>query len=285
VDYDAVDGAIPAGAATSCVSSWNASDKVADMSGNVEEWTLDVRTVDTTDLRVIRGGSYKTVADGLTCNFDFFAADEFDLQMDQLGFRCCKGVNPISACQSAISRIPNMPADFNVTGLTDQCSSDGWWRASGDPSQATANTDWELGKTTKVSGNSTCLWATLLVGNYHSSYGNNLYSPPLDLSACAQKDVSIVWNMYLDVGNSGDVFSIERRISTDNGATWLSAFTALGSTYTTDQTDWSVNYTRSLTSDLAGSGPYLVQLRFRFTTDGNNNAAGAFIDNVRFVEN
>ncbi|MBN1654203.1 MAG: SUMF1/EgtB/PvdO family nonheme iron enzyme [Deltaproteobacteria bacterium] len=66
-----------------CVSEFGA----VDMSGNLHEWTGTQVSAEPAAYRV-RGGSYKTVESGLTCDFDFIALEPW-VHMETLGFRCC----------------------------------------------------------------------------------------------------------------------------------------------------------------------------------------------------
>jgi hypothetical protein len=66
---------------------------VMDLSGNLEEWTATASILGTgTTLYDIRGGSYNDLASGLTCDFDFSAADgsATNYRLENLGFRCCR---------------------------------------------------------------------------------------------------------------------------------------------------------------------------------------------------
>ncbi len=78
----------PAPALSSCFSPGGAYD----MSGNLKEWTGTQVTVSPPAYR-IRGGAYDNVASGLTCQFDFLAAED-DYYFTNLGFRCCVDVIP-----------------------------------------------------------------------------------------------------------------------------------------------------------------------------------------------
>jgi sulfatase-modifying factor enzyme 1/putative metal-binding protein len=72
--------------ATGTMPNCDSPDGPLDMSGNLEEWTRSA--VGGGNFR-IRGGSYETLAGGLTCQFDFVDADA-SFQYFDLGFRCCK---------------------------------------------------------------------------------------------------------------------------------------------------------------------------------------------------
>jgi hypothetical protein len=285
---------IATGEATGCLAEWGTTD-VMDLSGNVEEWTLDMRTVGSTDLRVIRGGSYKTVANGLTCNFDFFAADETELQMDQLGFRCCRGVDPITGCQNALNKIPNHPFDFNVTGDISQCSTDGWWRANADDPTSNSyfvqewngwrwvwveyqsENEWEVGRASEAGDTENCVWGTDLDNDYSIDDRSHLYSPHFDLSACAGQNIGLSWDMWLENGgDSGDNFRLQVRTSDDDGENWSGWSTA------TDLSDENLNWTTSFDGTIASPvvDGRLYQLRFTF--DDDDDDSGAYVDNVTF---
>jgi len=90
IDYGA--GELVAGAsATDCYSDY--SDNLYDMSGNAEEWTSS-ETSTGSGLWEIRGGSYNDQEGGLTCSYDFWAAEATGFRMENLGFRCCSGDDP-----------------------------------------------------------------------------------------------------------------------------------------------------------------------------------------------
>jgi hypothetical protein len=74
-----------AGAPTSplCRSPFGAFD----MSGNLKEWTSTQVSAAPLAYR-IRGGSFDTIAPGMTCQFSFVGAEP-DYLFDNLGFRCC----------------------------------------------------------------------------------------------------------------------------------------------------------------------------------------------------
>jgi formylglycine-generating enzyme required for sulfatase activity len=96
-DYEPTgDWVIGGGAAGSCTSMWNTDEPVFDLSGNVEEWTSSWIIVDTDEppLYQILGGSYNDLDEGLTCDFTFWKAQD-DFYMANLGFRCCRGDDPL----------------------------------------------------------------------------------------------------------------------------------------------------------------------------------------------
>jgi hypothetical protein len=81
--------AAPTGSFAGCVSA----DGVFDLSGNVAEWSSDVKGTTTGnpkyDIMALQGGSYLTPANGLTCKFDFDVITT-NAVLPSLGFRCCK---------------------------------------------------------------------------------------------------------------------------------------------------------------------------------------------------
>jgi hypothetical protein len=269
-------GVIATGAATGCASEWGDND-VMDMSGNVEEWTLDLRTVGDADLRVIRGGSYKTIANGMTCDFNFFAADETALQMDQLGFRCCRGSDPLTACDAAINTTLGSPFDFDIVGAPDRCTGDGWWADS-----ASGN-DWQFGKTTAaLVGTDSCVYATLLNDNYSHSNTSDLLSSALNLSSCAGETILLTWDMWFNNGlDAGDVLSLQVRSSNDSGDAWTE-WTDIAS-FATENLNWTTRFSATVVDTVSATALY--QLRFRFTTNGSTNSLGVYLDNLALETN
>ena len=69
-----------------CVSD----DMVADLSGNLKEWTDDITGQSPTgvDIAVLRGGAYDTPSVGATCDFRTSRA-AIDTVLPTIGFRCC----------------------------------------------------------------------------------------------------------------------------------------------------------------------------------------------------
>ncbi|MBU1534399.1 SUMF1/EgtB/PvdO family nonheme iron enzyme, partial [Myxococcota bacterium] len=97
VDYDSVPGGTddddlqPAGALPMCVSD----EGVFDLSGNLREWTDDLRgyTTEGVPVYVVRGGEFHTPSPGLTCSFDQSQAAGTVI-LPTVGFRCCSDTAP-----------------------------------------------------------------------------------------------------------------------------------------------------------------------------------------------
>ncbi len=83
---------LPTGAAA---SNCDSADGVADLSGNIKEWTDDLtgQTPGGTDIHVLRGGAYNTPAVGATCDFRTSRA-AINTILPTIGFRCCSDNPP-----------------------------------------------------------------------------------------------------------------------------------------------------------------------------------------------
>jgi hypothetical protein len=98
-DRDAVPGGEVdhAIALTGAMAMCRSTDGVADLSGNVKEWTHDRRGLSEgatgLPIYVVRGGSYESPARGLTCQTDLSRAVS-DTALPTLGFRCCADHGP-----------------------------------------------------------------------------------------------------------------------------------------------------------------------------------------------
>lgn len=81
--------AAPTGSFPNCVTA----DGVYDLSGNVSEWSDEVKGATTGNpsynIMALQGGSYLTPSNGLTCKFDFDVIST-NAVLSSLGFRCCK---------------------------------------------------------------------------------------------------------------------------------------------------------------------------------------------------
>jgi hypothetical protein len=96
-DHDGVPGGadddvlLPTGDLGMCLSA----DGAYDLSGNVREWTDDLRgtTSGGDPIYVVRGGEYHTPSPGLTCSFDLSQA-VYDVVLPTIGFRCCSDTAP-----------------------------------------------------------------------------------------------------------------------------------------------------------------------------------------------
>ncbi len=255
-----------------CTASFDTGE-VWDLSGNIEEWTRDLRIVDSQSLRVIRGGSYQSFDDGLACNFDFFAADEVGVTMDQLGFRCCRGGEPLSECTHAIDHLDGHPYDFEHPEDPARCRILGWWsEGESDEGSGFAFSDWEVGQSGLV-GNDGCQFATVLHGDYSKSRTSYLYSPSFDIAACEGKTVILFWEMWIEVDAAGgDSLTVE--LYDENGGTW----SPIGGPYTATSSSWN-EYSASIPP--AGISER-VQLRFTFDADSSTGSAlGVYLDDIR----
>lgn len=95
-DTDAIPGGadddivLPTGSFAACYSNWGSvSQRVFDLSGNVEEWA-ERRAA---GVNPIRGGSTNDTAGGMECDFDFVVAGE-TYNTETVGFRCCRSTAP-----------------------------------------------------------------------------------------------------------------------------------------------------------------------------------------------
>jgi hypothetical protein len=250
------------GVETGCVADWSVDPNITytqlfDMSGNAEEWTDTPRIIgqppDEITLYEIRGGSYNDQGGGLTCGFDFWAAEP-DLTMPNLGFRCCRGAEPIipDPCQDAIDLLANHPFDF------EGCSADGWGLTG----------DWEVGLSSNPAphNNSGCDIATDLDDDYSNGSDSQATSPTLDLSACDGETVTLNWFMWLRQ-RSGDYPSLD---IFHDGAWDNDIQEYRGSDE--NWTEYSVNISNYLTNDF--------RIRFWFTSNGWQTRPGVYIDDI-----
>jgi len=76
-------------------STCTSSDGVADLSGNLKEWTNDItgQTPGGVDIAVLRGGAYTTPGSAATCSFRSSRAS-VDSILETVGFRCCSDAAP-----------------------------------------------------------------------------------------------------------------------------------------------------------------------------------------------
>jgi hypothetical protein len=252
-----------------CVADWAGAGDVWDLSGNVEEWTLS--EVGSTGLRTIRGGSYKTVAGGMTCGYDFFSGPEAGFGMDQLGFRCCKGTagtgNPIDECEMAINTIESHLYDFNAVGGV--CKLSGWTLFGG----------WEIGHAADSDhppADSSCHIATNLDGDYYSCGGSgcNAVSPWIDLTGCETDGVTLHYSMYYDLfindrfyveiydGDSWETLASETIANEEAAVGWTNYTVSLGTVYISN----------------------MFRIRFRLD-DNDSNEPGVWMDNIYLTAN
>ena len=86
------------GKAKKCYTDYAAAGKVADLSGNLMEWTSTSVLVGATTYYKVRGGAFNspsdgTPPDGTSCEFDFNILPDTFANSD-VGFRCCADVAP-----------------------------------------------------------------------------------------------------------------------------------------------------------------------------------------------
>jgi len=79
------DDVLDTGAMAMCFTDWSGGNQIHDMSGNVKEWT-EARQL---NVNPIRGGSSNNTENGISCGFDFTAADNAFF-FPNVGFRCCR---------------------------------------------------------------------------------------------------------------------------------------------------------------------------------------------------
>ncbi len=90
-DFDTVPGGsdqddvLDTGAMAMCFTDWSGGNQVHDLSGNVKEWT-QARSA---GVNPIRGGASNNTEVGISCGFDFTAADDAFF-FPNVGFRCCR---------------------------------------------------------------------------------------------------------------------------------------------------------------------------------------------------
>jgi formylglycine-generating enzyme required for sulfatase activity len=85
------DAVLATGSMPMCYANWGGmmSNRIFDMSGNVEEWT----TPRAAGVNPIRGGSTNDTQGGMRCQFNFVVADD-TFQFPSVGFRCCRSTMP-----------------------------------------------------------------------------------------------------------------------------------------------------------------------------------------------
>jgi RHS repeat-associated protein/uncharacterized repeat protein (TIGR01451 family) len=115
------------------------------------------------------------------------------------------------------------------------------------------------------------VWATEL-DNFFDFYEDGyLVSPNIDLSLHAGQPITVTWWHWLQTGNSGDLVSAQ--VSNNGGSTWTTVY---GETSVASPYSWAQQQV-NLSASYAVSN---FRLRFRFRTDGVNNAAGWYIDDI-----
>jgi hypothetical protein len=253
-DYDAGwDRPVGTGTALACYADWGDTD-LWDMSGNLEEWTSTARTVGTSTLYEIRGGSYNDLAHGLTCNFDFWAAEE-DFRMPNLGFRCCRGDDPPPSCEM-------QAASYSYTFEGSPCNSAGW---SFNP---TTTGRWAVGADTNpVPYEGSCELGLALGANYGGNWHEYATSPSMNLSDCGGRTVTLRWRMwYLSQATNDYLY-----VRVFNGTSWVD----VAGPYSGSAGAWS-EYSANVSAHV---GPDF-RLRFYFRSDGTTHNRGFYIDNI-----
>jgi len=266
------DHLVGCGTATSCIAEWGTPDAF-DMSGNIEEWSATDRVVGSDTLYEIRGGSYNDLMSGLTCDFDFWAAQAM-FTMPNLGFRCCRGDDPQSACSAAIDSLANHPYDF------EGCSNDGW----------TLEPEWEAGAPgIKTAYQGSCVMATDLDNTYEVSQDDEATSPIMNLAACSASKVTLHFYMWHDIEYQsscnydwGDI-----QVSDNGGASWVTVVPTQG--YSSTNNRWCgpptfdppvdppwMHYTVDVSAYMTAN----FQVRFRMHSDNAVVDYGMYVDNV-----
>jgi hypothetical protein len=259
-DYNASwDHLIGCAVASNCFSDstdWGATLDLYDLSGNVEEWTLTSREIGADPvitLYEIRGGSYNDLGGGLSCDFDFWAA-EHDFAMPNLGFRCCNGDDPVKPCDTVIGSI-----DYTFEG----CSDESW----------TFESEWEFGLqagTGPAPHGGTCYIGTNIAANYSNGQDVDATAPSVDMTLCAGETVLLNWWMWYETEDGFDFVSLEAF----DGSTWHEIDSWTGGFGTADWDYYS--------ADISAYINAAFQFRFRFYADSGNALRGAYIDDVSY---
>jgi hypothetical protein len=93
---------------------------VFDMSGNLAEWTDDLRgtLADGRKIYTVRGGAFDTYSVGLGCTF-MAAALAQNFSYADTGFRCCSSCGPgLADCNGSCSNLGNDSANCGACGTT-----------------------------------------------------------------------------------------------------------------------------------------------------------------------
>ncbi len=139
---------------------------------------------------------------------------------------------------------------------------------------AGSNSSWEWGVPTTGPGaahSGTKVWATNLDGNYNYYEDSYLYSPVIDLSGQADKDVVVSWWQWLQTQDGGDYASIQ--VSNDGGIYWYWWYGGV-----TGDVDLSwAQHSITLDPSYAVSN---FQIRFHLSSDGDMNSPGWYVDDI-----
>jgi hypothetical protein len=261
------DHLVGAGFASSCIADWPADD-VFDLSGNVEEWTWTGRTIGSDMAYEVRGGSYNDLAGGMTCGFDFWAA-QATFRMPNLGFRCCR------------------PARVILNNLCAQQLNTAAWNFEGTSgSDWTRQGEWEIGLF-----NGARVLATDLDDTYNHNQNISATSPIKNISNCSDRTVTLRFRMAFQIEagspatNCGyDWGVLEAKV----GSSWVPVNTAPIYTDNTNKrwcgstggtwpgTPTWVSYTADVSSLMSSA----FQFRFRFVSNGTNRFRGMYVDDI-----
>jgi formylglycine-generating enzyme required for sulfatase activity len=115
----------PVGASNTCATSGDldpvsTGEAVFDLSGNLAEWTNDLRgtLADGRKVHTCRGGSYDTYSFGLGCNFTSTMLAE-DFLFPDTGFRCCSSCGPgLADCNGTCLNLAADSANCGACGTT-----------------------------------------------------------------------------------------------------------------------------------------------------------------------
>jgi hypothetical protein len=250
------DRPVGTGTASACYAEWGTTD-IWDMSGNMEEWTNTTRVVGSDTLYEIRGGSYNDLAGSMTCNFDFWAAEE-DFRMPNLGFRCCRGDDPVSSCIA-------QAAGYSYTFEGSPCNSTGW-------SFTTAGR-WAIGNdSTPAPYQGSCQLGMVLGGSYGNSWNEYATSPAMNLGGCVGQKVTMNWRMWIRTEQYYDWVYVEAY----DGSAWK----YVAGPYQGIAASWN-----AYSADVSPHVNAGFRIRFRFMSDGSTIERGPYIDNISFTMN
>ena len=114
----------PVGSFGKCITSGNldpasSGEAVFDMSGNLAEWTDDLRgtTSDGRNMYTIRGGAYDSFSIGLNCTFMATTLAQ-NFSYPDTGFRCCSSCGPgLADCNGSCANLGSDSANCGACGV------------------------------------------------------------------------------------------------------------------------------------------------------------------------